>query len=35
MFGEISYKYVIFSAIDVHQEQQVLPHNQGQGLCLL
>ena len=35
MFGVISYKYVIFGAIDVHQEQQVLPNTQHQVLIKL
>ena len=35
MFGMISYEYVIFGAIDLHQEQQVLPHTQNQVLIEL
>ena len=34
MFGVISYEYVIFGAIDLHQEQQVLPHTQDQVLLV-
>ena len=35
MFGETSYKYVIFGVIDLLQEQQVLPHTQDQVLCFV
>ena len=35
MFRVISYEYVIFGAIDLHQEQQVLPHTQDQVLIKL
>ena len=35
MFGVTSYKYVIFGDIDLHQEQQALPHTQDQVLCFV
>ena len=32
MFGVTNYEYVIFGVIDLHQEQQVLPHTKDQVL---